>query len=115
MPAADLDDAVLLPDAEHVDEMCPQARQSRVELAARVDRDQHIVIEMNGIGVERQAIAARRLTLDTPGSPCQKILTRDGSKRCEQARRRDPLALRDQLHVTRTRGNKIAHFTGSAG
>src|SRR3954447_19401356 len=112
--AADLHDAVFLPDVEHVDEMRPQAREASVELAARVDRHQDIVIEANGIGVRRQPIAPQRLALDAPRTFRQKILARDGRERCEQARRGYPLPPRDQLHVARTRGGKIAHFTGSA-
>ncbi|MGY3079782.1 hypothetical protein ACVWZZ_006190 [Bradyrhizobium sp. LM6.10] len=84
-PAADLDHAVLLPDVEQIDEVRPQARQSGIELAARIDRDQHIVLEMNGIGIRRQSIAARRLALDAPGSLRQKPFARNDGEGFEQA------------------------------
>ncbi|MGY4345168.1 hypothetical protein ACVWXM_001632 [Bradyrhizobium sp. GM7.3] len=66
--------------------MRPQARKSGIKLAARIDRDQHIVLEMNGIGIRRQPIVARRLGLDAPRPLRQKLFARNSAEGFEQAR-----------------------------
>jgi len=108
-PATDLYDTRAFGDVEDVDEMRPQARQPGIEPAARVDRNQYIVIETDRIRACRQPVGPSAALSDAPGAGPKEALARNGGERPQQRRGRNAFALLYRFRIAPSRGVKVSH------
>src|SRR5882757_8900075 len=63
-PTTDLHDAFLLLDVENVEEVSPQTGKSGIQLAAFVNRHQHVSIQVDRIRIRGRSVAKSGCTPD---------------------------------------------------
>ena len=107
--AADMDGVLSRLQLEGLDERGQKARLTVVQKALLVDGDQHVVIQVSGIGVGRGPIEAPIGLKDPPWPGAEVALAGDVRERPYHGRRRQMRRGGELLRVTLTGGLDLTH------